>query len=305
MKAARRVLDVVFEWVWVWLGCGLMGLWRALSAANIWRASPGSSGQCKAEVEDWQTNEALRHYHHGDADESKIKVQTRSHIFHVSTNTQFQRVHVKGSAGKTISLCLNLPWLVNNCPWCAAPWLVSLMLLDKGRELMAATETQPTPPGALVLVHLFLSRWTSQDCRSAVSISGPCLGPEWERRRRASSSWTTCPPPSSTISSSSPSTAGLLSLWTSWTHTSRYEDYKRARPVVSLSLTVRLLPRPWRSAAISWPRPSSPNACQFWRMNSTQTTVGPTWACLRRSAVSRWREPCSPTWAGTCWRSPV
>lgn len=53
-----------------------------------------------------------------------------------------------------------------------------------------------------------------------------------------------------------------------------------------LSLTVYLLLWPCRSAAISWPRPSSPSACQFWRMSSTQTTVGPTWVWLRRSAVS-------------------
>lgn len=52
------------------------------------------------------------------------------------------------------------------------------------------------------------------------------------------------------------------------------------------SLTVCLPLWSWRSAAISWLRPSSPSACQFWRMSSTQTTVGPIWVWLRRSAVS-------------------
>lgn len=52
------------------------------------------------------------------------------------------------------------------------------------------------------------------------------------------------------------------------------------------SLTVYLLLWPRRSAAISWLRPSSPSAWQFWRMNSSQTTAGPTWVWLRRSAVS-------------------
>lgn len=53
------------------------------------------------------------------------------------------------------------------------------------------------------------------------------------------------------------------------------------------SLTCMFAPLwPWRSADISWLRPSSPSACQSWRMSSTLTTVGPTWVWLRRSAVS-------------------
>lgn len=131
-------------------------------------------------------------------------------------------------------------------------------------------------------------RWTCWGCQSAASISEPCLGPEWERSRRTSSSWTTCPPPSSTISLSTPFTTGLLSLWQSWTHTSRYEECvcESLSGAHCQSLTVCLLLWPWRSAAISWPRTSSPSACQFWRMSSTQTTVGPTWVWLRTSAVS-------------------
>lgn len=84
MKAVRGGLVVVFGWIPVWLKCSLMSLWRALSAANVWIASPGTRGPRKAELEDWKTNEALRHYHHGDATESSITVQTGTHIFHVS-----------------------------------------------------------------------------------------------------------------------------------------------------------------------------------------------------------------------------
>lgn len=51
-------------------------------AANIWRASPGTRGTCKAELE-WKTNEALCHYHRGDAAESRVTVQTTTHIFYV------------------------------------------------------------------------------------------------------------------------------------------------------------------------------------------------------------------------------
>lgn len=83
MKAVRRGLEVVFEWIRIWLGCSLMSLWRALLAANIWRASPGTRGPCKAELE-WKTNEALCHYHRGDAAESRVTVQTTTHIFYVS-----------------------------------------------------------------------------------------------------------------------------------------------------------------------------------------------------------------------------
>lgn len=80
MKAARRGLEVAFGW----LKCSLMSLWRALWAANVWIASPDTREPRKAEFEDWKANEALRRYHHGDADESSITVQTRTHMFHVS-----------------------------------------------------------------------------------------------------------------------------------------------------------------------------------------------------------------------------
>lgn len=84
MKAVRRGLEVVCEWIRIWLGCSLRIFWRALSATNIWRTSPGTRGPCKAELEEWRTNEALRHYHRGDAADSRVAVQTTSHIFHVS-----------------------------------------------------------------------------------------------------------------------------------------------------------------------------------------------------------------------------
>lgn len=84
MKAVRRGLEVVFECIRIWLGRSLLSLWRALSAANSWRASPCTRGPCKAEIEEWKTNEALCHFHHGDAAESKVTVQTTTHIFHVS-----------------------------------------------------------------------------------------------------------------------------------------------------------------------------------------------------------------------------
>ncbi|TWW76444.1 hypothetical protein D4764_13G0011060 [Takifugu flavidus] len=82
MKAVRRGLEVVFGWISVWLKCSLTSLWRALSAADIWIVWPGTRGPCKSELEEWKTNEALRHYHR-PADESSVTVQTRTHIFHV------------------------------------------------------------------------------------------------------------------------------------------------------------------------------------------------------------------------------
>lgn len=83
MKAVRRALEV-FEWIRMWLGCILTSFWRALLAANIWRTSPGTRGPCKAELEEWKTNQALCHYHCGDAAESTVAVQTATHRFHVS-----------------------------------------------------------------------------------------------------------------------------------------------------------------------------------------------------------------------------
>lgn len=79
---------MVYEWIRTWLECSLEDLWRALSTANNWIASPGTRGPARAELE-WKTNEALRHYHHGDTDESRVAVQTGTHVFHVSNNTYF------------------------------------------------------------------------------------------------------------------------------------------------------------------------------------------------------------------------
>lgn len=90
MKAVRRGLEVVFGWISGWLKCILISLWRALSAANIWIASPGTRGPSKSELEEWKSNEALRHYHRGNADESSVAVQTRTHMFHVSKDVPFQ-----------------------------------------------------------------------------------------------------------------------------------------------------------------------------------------------------------------------
>lgn len=82
MNAVRRGLEAVLAWIRTWLKCSLTILWRALLATNTWRASPGTRGPCKAE--EWRTNEALRHYHHGNAAESRVTVQTTTQIFHVS-----------------------------------------------------------------------------------------------------------------------------------------------------------------------------------------------------------------------------
>lgn len=189
-------------------------------------------------------------------------------------------------------------------------WLVWTLMLNKVRKWINYDRSHSRNPAHSSRILWFISsfgwtlpfRWTSSDCRSAAIISEPCHSPEWERPQRASSSWITCPRLSSTISLSSPSTAGLLSLWKTWTHTSRYDECVSLCGDHCHSLKVCLLVPTWSSAAISWPRPSSPSACQFWRVNSTQTTAVLIWVWLRRSAVSNWREPCSPTWAGTCWR---
>lgn len=84
MKAVWQGLEAVYGWISVWLKCILTSFWRAVSAANIWIVWPGTREPCKPELEEWKTNEALRHYHRGNADESSVTVQTRTHIFHVS-----------------------------------------------------------------------------------------------------------------------------------------------------------------------------------------------------------------------------
>lgn len=86
MKPFKRSFIIFYEWISLWLKYSLTRLWEVLSAVNRWLAPPhiADSGPCKADVEEWKTNEALREYHLEDPDESRVTVQTSTHAFHVS-----------------------------------------------------------------------------------------------------------------------------------------------------------------------------------------------------------------------------
>lgn len=88
MNPLTQYLKVCFNWVRLWLQCCLVRLWGALPVVSKWIASPGitEKGTCKADSEEWKTNEALREYLLGDADETWVTVQTSTHEFHVSKN---------------------------------------------------------------------------------------------------------------------------------------------------------------------------------------------------------------------------
>lgn len=91
---------IFFEWISSWLKYGLTRLWGALPLPVVsnWIASSGITdrGSYKADSEEWKTNAALREYHLGDADETRVTVQTSTHAFHVSkNNTILPTVKVK------------------------------------------------------------------------------------------------------------------------------------------------------------------------------------------------------------------
>ncbi len=86
MNPLRQCFMMLFEWISLWLKYGLTRLWGALPIVNNCIASPGITdrGSCKADSEEWKTNEALRTYHRGDGDETMVTVQTSTCAFHVS-----------------------------------------------------------------------------------------------------------------------------------------------------------------------------------------------------------------------------
>lgn len=86
MNPLRQCFMMLVEWVILWLKYGFIRLWGAFSIVNNRIASPGSTdrGSCKADSEEWKTNEALRTYHLGDGVETMVKIQTSTHAFHVS-----------------------------------------------------------------------------------------------------------------------------------------------------------------------------------------------------------------------------
>lgn len=67
----------------MWLKCVFRQLLGALDNSL---ASPGITGRGPHQgvSEEWKTNEALRIYHLGDANQTKVTVQTSTHAFHVS-----------------------------------------------------------------------------------------------------------------------------------------------------------------------------------------------------------------------------
>lgn len=86
MKPFKHGVIIFYEWISLWLKYSLTRLWEVLSAVNSWLAPPhiADSGPCKADVEEWKTNEALREYHLEGPGESRVTVQTSTHAFHVS-----------------------------------------------------------------------------------------------------------------------------------------------------------------------------------------------------------------------------
>ncbi|XP_051238844.1 kelch-like protein 42 isoform X1 [Dicentrarchus labrax] len=85
MNPFRQCFMILFEWISFWLKCGLTRVWGALPIVNNWIAPQGITDResCKADSEEWTTNEALRTYHLGDGDETMVTVQTSTHAFHV------------------------------------------------------------------------------------------------------------------------------------------------------------------------------------------------------------------------------
>ncbi|KAM4572976.1 kelch repeat and BTB domain-containing protein 13 isoform 2-T2 [Odontesthes bonariensis] len=86
MKALWEYFMNLIEWIALWFQYGLRRLLGAFPIVNNWVASPGiiDKGLCQADSEEWKTNEALRTYHHGDGNETKVTVQTSTHAFHVA-----------------------------------------------------------------------------------------------------------------------------------------------------------------------------------------------------------------------------
>ncbi|XP_008289242.1 kelch-like protein 42 [Stegastes partitus] len=85
MTSLRQYFMIILEWISLWLKHGLGKLLNACPIVNNWRASPGiaDTGSCQVDSDEWRTNEALRTYHLGDGDETKVTVQTSTHAFHV------------------------------------------------------------------------------------------------------------------------------------------------------------------------------------------------------------------------------
>lgn len=90
MNPLRQLFMIFFEWISLWLKYGLRRLWGVFPIVNNLIESPGITDResCKADSEEWKTNEALRTYHLGDGDEYMVIVQTRTCAFHVSETTK-------------------------------------------------------------------------------------------------------------------------------------------------------------------------------------------------------------------------
>ncbi|XP_036068349.1 kelch repeat and BTB domain-containing protein 11 [Oryzias melastigma] len=82
MDVFRKYLIIIIGWIIMWLKCVFRQLLGALDNSL---ASPGITGRGPHQgvSEEWKTNEALRTYHLGDANHTKVTVQTSTHAFHV------------------------------------------------------------------------------------------------------------------------------------------------------------------------------------------------------------------------------
>ncbi|XP_060891056.1 kelch repeat and BTB domain-containing protein 11 [Labrus mixtus] len=84
MSPVRRCLVTLFEWIILWLKCGLTRLQGVFASKKSWTIQNNVQDRSgKPDSEKWKTNEARRTYRHGDEGETMVTVQTSTHAFHV------------------------------------------------------------------------------------------------------------------------------------------------------------------------------------------------------------------------------
>lgn len=84
MNSLKQCFMILFEWLCLWLNYAVWKLLDIFPGVIKWRASSGVTDRqlCRADSEEWKTNEVLRIYHCGDG--TMVTVQTSTHAFHVS-----------------------------------------------------------------------------------------------------------------------------------------------------------------------------------------------------------------------------
>ncbi|XP_069018834.1 kelch-like protein 42 [Embiotoca jacksoni] len=85
MNSLRQYFMFLFEWISSWVTCGLQRLLGVFPKVNnvIASSSITDRGSLQADSKEWKANEALRTYHLGNGDQTKVTIQTSTHAFHV------------------------------------------------------------------------------------------------------------------------------------------------------------------------------------------------------------------------------